>query len=55
MSSSLIREAVDHGLDPRSDLYIERDDQLKTLHGDPSFTALVAYAKERAKAAHKAH
>jgi len=45
---SLLREAVDHGLQPNYDLGIEKDPDLKSLYGDPRFTALVAHAKERA-------
>jgi len=50
---SLLREAVDHGLPPGLDLGIETDDDLKPLHNDPRFNALVAHAKERAAAAQK--
>ncbi len=49
---SLLREAVEHGLAPYIDL--ENDPDLKSLHGDPRFAALVAHAKERAAAAPKA-
>jgi serine/threonine protein kinase len=45
---SLLREAVDHGLQPNYDLGIEKDPDLKSLHGDPRFAALVAHAKQRA-------
>jgi serine/threonine protein kinase/Tfp pilus assembly protein PilF len=48
-----LREAVDHGLYPSIDLGIEQDPDLKPLHGDPRFDALVAHAKERAAAAQK--
>jgi tetratricopeptide (TPR) repeat protein len=48
-----LREAVDHGLPPSLDLGIEKDPDLKSLHGDPRFAALVAHAKERAAAAQK--
>jgi serine/threonine protein kinase len=48
---SLLRNAVDHGLQPEADLRMEKDPKLKSLHGDPRFDALVAYAKERAAAA----
>ena len=47
---SLLREAVNHGLDPWIALGIEKDEDLKSLFGDPGFTALVAHAKERAAA-----
>ena len=50
---SLLREAVDHGLPPADDLGIDKDPDLKSLHGDPRFAALVAHAKERAAAALK--
>ncbi len=50
---SLLREAVDHGLPPDGDLSIEKDADLKSLHSDPRFAALVAYAAERAVAAQK--
>jgi eukaryotic-like serine/threonine-protein kinase len=46
-------EAVDHGLPPSDDLGIDKDPDLKSLHGDPRFDALVAYAKQRAAAAQK--
>jgi Flp pilus assembly protein TadD len=52
---SLLREAIDHGLRPADDLYLETDSSLKSLHGDPRFAALVADAKERAAAAQKPH
>ena len=50
---SLLREAVDHGLSPSVDLGIDKDPDLKSLHDDPRFAALVAHAKERAAAAQK--
>ncbi len=46
---------VDHGLNAHIDLSIENDSDLKSLHGYPRFSALVAYAKERAAAAQKPH
>jgi len=49
----LLREAVDHGLQPSLDLGIDKDPDLKSLHGDPRFAALVAHAKERAAATQK--
>jgi non-specific serine/threonine protein kinase/serine/threonine-protein kinase len=48
---SLLSEAVDRGLDADLDLHMDRDSDLKSLHGDPRFTALVAHAKERAPTA----
>jgi eukaryotic-like serine/threonine-protein kinase len=50
---ALLREAVDHGLAPNDCLDMEKDSDLKSLHGDPRFDALVAHAKERAAAAQK--
>jgi len=50
---SFLRQAVDHGLDPGSDLDIEKGDDFTSLHGDPRFAALVVHAKERAAAAQK--
>jgi eukaryotic-like serine/threonine-protein kinase len=47
---SLLREAVDHGLHPRIALKIENEPDFNSLHADPRFAALVAYAKERAAA-----
>ena len=51
---SLLQEAVDHGLPPDDDLGINEDPDLKSLHGDPRFEALVARGKERAKASQSA-
>jgi non-specific serine/threonine protein kinase/serine/threonine-protein kinase len=48
---ALLREAVDHGLRPDTALGIEKDPDLKSLHADPRFAALVAYVKERVAAA----
>ncbi len=45
---SNLRYAIDHGLQPRMDLQIEKDPLLSSLHGDPRFAALIAHAKERA-------
>ena len=45
---SLLRQAIDHGLPPRIDLNIEKESYFHSLHENPRFTALVAYAKERA-------
>jgi hypothetical protein len=49
-----LQEAVDHGLEPAVDLFIEKNPDFKSLHGDPRFDALVAHAKERAAAVPKA-
>ncbi len=38
--------AIDHGLQPRMDLQIEKDPLLSALHGTPRFAALVAHAKK---------
>jgi len=51
---SFLRQAIDHGLDAGNDLGMEKDDDLKSLYGDPRFTALVAHAKALV-AAQKAH
>lgn len=45
---SLLREVVDHGLSVEGDSGMDKDPDLKSLHGDPRFDALVASAKERA-------
>jgi non-specific serine/threonine protein kinase/serine/threonine-protein kinase len=45
---SLIRESIDHGLPSDDKLRLEADPDLKSLHGDPRFTALVAEGKGRA-------
>jgi len=50
----LLREAVDHGLAPYADVGMDKDPDLKALHGDPRFAALVAHAKEVAAAAQEA-
>jgi eukaryotic-like serine/threonine-protein kinase len=50
---SLLREAVDHGLAPNIALYMEKDPDLASLHGDPRFAAVVAHARERAAAAQR--
>ena len=50
---SLLRQAVDHGVALHWALGMEKDPDLQSLHGDPRFDALVAYAKERAAAAQK--
>jgi serine/threonine protein kinase len=43
---SLLREAVDHGLPRNVVLGMDKDPDLKTLHGDPRFDALVASARQ---------
>jgi eukaryotic-like serine/threonine-protein kinase len=50
---SLFQESVDHGLPPNIAQGIAADPDLKPLHGDPRFDALVAHAKGRAAAAQK--
>ena len=50
---SLLREAVDHGLPAYADLGMDKDPDLKSLHGEPRFAALIAHAKERAAAVQK--
>ena len=42
---SLLSHSIDHGLDAGNDLEMEKDDDLKSLRGDPRFLALVAHAK----------
>jgi hypothetical protein len=44
---------VDHGLSSSNDLKLDKDTDLKSLHGDPRFPALVAHAKDSAQAAQK--
>jgi eukaryotic-like serine/threonine-protein kinase len=50
---SLFQESVDHGLPPTVAQGIAADPDLKPLHGDPRFDALVTHANERAAAAQK--
>ncbi|MFZ1137931.1 MAG: tetratricopeptide repeat protein, partial [Candidatus Sulfotelmatobacter sp.] len=50
---SLLNYAVDHGLPPFADLFIVKDNDLKSLRGDPRFAPLVTHAEERAAAAQK--
>jgi tetratricopeptide (TPR) repeat protein len=47
---ALLSAAVDHGLSPRASLGLENDTDLTSLHDDPRFIALVAYAKKSAAA-----
>jgi hypothetical protein len=42
----LLRDAVSHGLSAGNTRGIEKDPDLKSLHGDPRFTALVAEIKK---------
>ncbi len=50
---SLLSEAVDHGLPGYALKGIEKDPDLKSLHGDPRFDTLATRAKERAAGTHK--
>jgi eukaryotic-like serine/threonine-protein kinase len=42
----LLREAIDHGLDAATIQGMEKDADLKSLHGDPRFAAIVADARQ---------
>jgi serine/threonine protein kinase/tetratricopeptide (TPR) repeat protein len=44
----LLREAIDHGLGPIALDGIDKDDDLKSLRGDPGFIALVERARNKA-------
>jgi len=46
---SNLQFAIDHGLQPRMDLQIEKDPLLSSLHGDPRFAALAVRAKKVAE------
>jgi hypothetical protein len=46
---------VTRGLSGYGDLQIESDPDLKSLHGDPRFDALVAEARQRAAATQKSN
>jgi eukaryotic-like serine/threonine-protein kinase len=48
-----LRDAIAHGLPPASDLGIESDTDLVSLHKDPRFPALLTYAKQQAAQAKK--
>lgn len=50
---SLLHDAVDHGLAGNALRNIENDPDLKSLHGDPRFDALVAQAKAHAAGTQK--
>jgi len=43
----LLGEAIDHGLEAATIQGMEKDADLKSLHGDPRFTAIVAAASQR--------
>jgi non-specific serine/threonine protein kinase/serine/threonine-protein kinase len=45
---AFLREGVDHGLQPAALLELERSDDLKSIHGDPRFAAIVSDAQRRA-------
>jgi non-specific serine/threonine protein kinase/serine/threonine-protein kinase len=47
---ALLREALDHGLDPPTTVEIEKDADFKSLHGDPNFRAILVRTQERASA-----
>ena len=44
---SFLRQALDHGPPAEGDLAIDADPDLKFLHGDPRFEAIVTDAKQR--------
>jgi hypothetical protein len=46
---SNLQYAIDHGLQPRMELQIEKDPLLRSLHGDPRFAGLVAHANKVAQ------
>ncbi len=50
---ALLSQAVDHGLGPDLDMGMAKDSDLKSLHGDRRFDALVKHAQERGTAAQK--
>jgi tetratricopeptide repeat protein len=43
---SLLRHAIDHGLLPREAVKLGEDPDLKALHNDRRFNALIAYARQ---------
>lgn len=52
-SLTFLREAIDEGLAPEAALVMDKDDDLKSLRGDPRFERLQAYAKTHIEAAKK--
>jgi serine/threonine protein kinase len=48
-----LRRSVEHGLPPRMDLTIADDEDLKSLHGDPRFDAILAEARAKVAEARK--
>ena len=44
---TLLRQAVDHGLDRPTSLGLEDDADLKSLHGNPGYDALISHVHER--------
>ena len=50
---TLLRQSVEHGMAPRTMMGIADDEDLKSLHGDPRFEAIVAEAQKKAAAAQK--
>ena len=52
---SLLEKSIDRGLWPEASLTMALDPDLKSLHGDPRFDALVAHAKERASESQKSN
>ncbi|MFZ2023612.1 MAG: serine/threonine-protein kinase [Terracidiphilus sp.] len=48
---SLLKKSIDMGLWPEASLAIAHDEDLRSLHGDPRFDALVKYAGARAASA----
>jgi serine/threonine protein kinase/Flp pilus assembly protein TadD len=49
-----LNESVEHGMTPRRAQHLETDTDLKSLHGDPRFAALVARAKDNTATTQKA-
>jgi len=48
----LLRDSIEHGLNPESAKLIEKDSDFAPLHGDPRFAELVAEGKRLASAGH---